>query len=56
MLENTEHLRDSSGDLVEVQNTIHKTKRWLFTIFWNPEDIVNYMNKYREYQNNILKK
>jgi len=51
MLENTEHLRDSAWDLIETKKIINKVRRTFFTIFWEPEDIINYLNEYRSYKN-----
>ena len=56
MLENTEHLRDTAGELIEVQKIKSKARLWIFSAFWNPEDIVELMNDFRSFQDSILKK
>jgi len=56
MLENTEHLRDWAGELKQVTENIKKVRMWFFTVFWEPENIIEHMNNYRSFQNKILKK
>ncbi len=56
MLENTEHLRDLAGELKELKKSKHKAKLWIFSASWTPEDIIELMKDFRNYQNNILNK